>query len=487
MKAAVYARVSAMPGNAVKDSVPQQAAEGVATVERMGWTPVAEPFIDHSMSAWDGGSKGRGRPKDRPAWNTILELARAGEVEVVVARHVDRLLRNPQARADVRTAGLQVADHSGNIMSDFALGIMAEVATFESDVRSERQLAGEDRRLEAGKPPRGGHRHFGYHGGDPDKCGCGDPDACVRHGRREDEAAVLLEVAERWLAGEPMRALARDLQERGVPTVRGGQWTRTGLRKTLLSPRLAGIRIHRRDDVERAFELKDWDAIFSRELHARLVQASPKRVGRAPERYLLTGLIYCGNCGPEHRLNGKQHGPDRRRYACLKCNRNGISAGPVDDAVWNAALGRSWHADRTHERRIRGRLERAESELREAAARAAEIDVLFSEGKLDHPRWAEMSDRVRSRVRQFEGDVTRLREAAAKATNQWESLTALAGEYRDAPAERRRYILQGAITRIVLAPNEGRAGGRVNLSRLLIEWADGETTRGDELPAVRAS
>jgi hypothetical protein len=50
---------------------------------------------------------------------------------------------------------------------------------------------------------------------------------------------------------------------------------------------------------------------------------------------------------------------------------------------------------------------------------------------------------------------------------------ALASEYRDAPPDRRRVVLEGVVRRIVLAPTKSRAGGRVDLGRLRIEWVDG--------------
>jgi site-specific DNA recombinase len=413
MRVVLYARKS----NPDERNVDHQLDVLRTAAERDG-REIAAEFKDDGKSAFrlDG---------TRPGYDAMVRRATAGDVDLVMVVDLDRLARrNNAGLVELDRAGVRVGDGTGRLYSVLELYMKLGVAYEESDVKSKRQLRAEDRRVADGKPPRGGHRAFGYHGGDPARCGCGEPDgACVRHAVREDEAAVLREVAGRWLGGESLHALARELEAHGVPTVRGGPRTRTGLRKVLLSPRLAGLRTHTRDGVTRTVP-GAWEPVFDRALHARLVAASP-RGRRAPQRYLLTGLIYCGRCAaegvPDQRLNGKLHAAGRRRYTCLRCNRNGISADPVDDAVWNGALGRSWHADRTHQERAEERLKHAEGALRDARTRTADIDNAFADGSVSHARWAAMTDRLATRVRQLEEDVTRRREEAGRARNEWES------------------------------------------------------------------
>ena len=338
MRAVLYARKSTPD----ERNVAHQHVILRETCEREGWEVVAE-FTDDGKSGWKPDAK-------RPGFDAAVSRTMQGDVDLFVITEVDRLTRiNSHGLVALEyTNRVVIADSEGRRLRWSEVYDKVGKAREESDVKSRRQLRAIEREVDDGRPPRGGYRHFGYHSGNPDTCGCGDEVACIRHAVREDEADILREVAERWLAGEPMRALARDLQERGVPTVRGGAWSRTGLRKTLMSPRLAGIRVHRRGDDVRTVRLRDWTPVFSDELHGRLVAADSTSANRrAPERYLLTGLLRCGGCGSN--LNGKLHAENRRRYTCLQCHRNGIGADPVDAAVWNAALGRSWHADRLDE------------------------------------------------------------------------------------------------------------------------------------------
>ena len=62
---------------------------------------------------------------------------------------------------------------------------------------------------------------------------------------REDEAAEIRRLAHAVICGQSLRSLALELNERGVPTVKGKRWASSHLRSMLLRPRLAGLRQHR--------------------------------------------------------------------------------------------------------------------------------------------------------------------------------------------------------------------------------------------------
>jgi hypothetical protein len=59
------------------------------------------------------------------------------------------------------------------------------------------------------------------------------------------EAPVVGEVFARLDAGEPLFAVAVDLERRGVPTKRGGPWTVTTLRRIVTNPAVSGDVVHR--------------------------------------------------------------------------------------------------------------------------------------------------------------------------------------------------------------------------------------------------
>ncbi|MGH2162488.1 recombinase family protein, partial [Enterococcus faecalis] len=61
---------------------------------------------------------------------------------------------------------------------------------------------------------------------------------------RPDEAKVLQEMAERFVAGESLRSLCTDLDSRGIRSVKGSPWQTHSLRYVLANPRVAGLRAH---------------------------------------------------------------------------------------------------------------------------------------------------------------------------------------------------------------------------------------------------
>ena len=65
---------------------------------------------------------------------------------------------------------------------------------------------------------------------------------------REDEALVIREATTSILASRSLAAVARELNERGLPTSTGRRWTYARLRDVLIRPRNAGLLNHGRYD-----------------------------------------------------------------------------------------------------------------------------------------------------------------------------------------------------------------------------------------------
>ena len=84
--AAIYARISSDPeGDHL--GVSRQIADCVTYAAHRGW-PVYDTYVDDDRSAWSG--------KARPAYRRVLDAICAGEIDVVVIWHADRLHRHPR-------------------------------------------------------------------------------------------------------------------------------------------------------------------------------------------------------------------------------------------------------------------------------------------------------------------------------------------------------------------------------------------------------
>ena len=282
MDAAVYCRIS----HVLDDStigVDRQEADGRRLVEQRGWA-LAALHVDNNTSAWK-------RNRKRPGWDSLLDDIRERRVDVVVVAHPDRLIRQPRDLEDLldlaRDTGVQLVSAGGNRdLSNpddvFILRIEVAHACRSSDDTSRRVARGHLAAAEAGKPG-GGTGRFRPYGYTTDQLHV-----------VPEEAEVIRSCARRILDGTPWGEVVADLNARQVPTVGGGPWSRTSLRKTLTSPRTAGLRSHRGQITGPAA----WPAILSPAerdlLCGRLGALLPQHTNR--RKYLLSGLARC-ECG----------------------------------------------------------------------------------------------------------------------------------------------------------------------------------------------
>jgi DNA invertase Pin-like site-specific DNA recombinase len=88
---------------------------------------------------------------------------------------------------------------------------MAAFAEFESDVRSDYARANRAHFTRLGRP-HGGPPPYGYRHDQNSK-------SFRRHSK---EASIVLEIYERFVAGQSSTSIARDLHRRGIPTTQGG-------------------------------------------------------------------------------------------------------------------------------------------------------------------------------------------------------------------------------------------------------------------------
>jgi DNA invertase Pin-like site-specific DNA recombinase len=164
-----------------------------------------------------------GKRSDRPALEKALAAARVHQVPLVVAK-VDRLTRSVaflsrllEAGVDVRFADLPMIEGA---TGKFLLQQMAAVAELEAGMISARTKAA----LAAAK--RRGVRLGGDHGARL-TAKARAAGRAVLHERAHKRALDLMPVIEELRAAGAVssRAIAAALNERGIPTARGGEWS----------------------------------------------------------------------------------------------------------------------------------------------------------------------------------------------------------------------------------------------------------------------
>lgn len=311
MRAALYLRQS-------KDSagtglaVDRQRVDCERLAAERGWTIVAI-YTDNDLSASNG--------QRRPGYENLLALIDAGSVDVVVAWHIDRLMRRLSDLESLivrcEKASVRVSTVSGDLDLSTDAGrlvgrILSSVAQGEVERKSTRQKRAALQAAESGQAPS--RRAFGF-------TNAGEHDPV--------EAPALVELYDRVLAGMTLVAATKWLNAGGHRTTSSRQWDRSSVRKMLLNPRNAGLRAHRGTVVATG----TWTPIVTEEVWRATGDKITDPVRRHPanaRRWLGGGLYLC-HCGSRVHVSYSQH--KRRVYQCQKSAHLSRSAEPIDELI----------------------------------------------------------------------------------------------------------------------------------------------------------
>lgn len=274
-------------------------------IRQRGW---AEVGVAQDLDV----SAGKTTPFTRPQLGEWL-TNRAGEYDVIVVYRMDRLVRRLLDLADVirwcQQNNVKLVSATESFLDltapfgDIIALLVAKVAEMELAAISERNTSAARHNLRAGKY-RGGIPPWGYV---PEQI-----DGDWRFVIDPAQAEVIHEVVKRVLAGEPMRAIAAYLNDRGIPSPRdtfathqgraakGSQWHSGGLKRALSSPALLGYTTTlngplRADDGS---PLTRAEPILTKETFDRLqVELADRENRKEPTKRtnsLLLQVIFCG-------------------------------------------------------------------------------------------------------------------------------------------------------------------------------------------------
>jgi DNA invertase Pin-like site-specific DNA recombinase len=285
-RAAKYKRISAdREGREL--GVGRQDEDLDALAERLGVLVVAD-YEDNDISA-----STRSR-KLRPDYDRMLRDARAGVFEVILAYTSGRLTRRPREHEDL----IELAERHG-VQFVYVRSPSFDLTTAQGR-RIARTLAAQDageaeeiservQRAVRQRAERGEH-----HGG------------LVPFGQdTEEHAEWIREAVRRLLAGETLYGICTDWNKQGRRTRKGCKWRTINLRRAVLKPGIVGLReyegTHYPAPWPAIVELDDWESVAS-------VLTDPARTPKrgAPNKYILSGLVFCARCGG--RLNSSAKG-----------------------------------------------------------------------------------------------------------------------------------------------------------------------------------
>lgn len=396
-------------------------------------------FSDN-LSAWD--------PEVfREDWETMLAGVASGQFAGVVAWVPDRFTRQPEQMEALfkacKRGNAQLHTTQTGLIGDskVLIRIQAAMAAEYSDQMSVKIGRRHQTLAEEGKFP-GGRRRYGFEPG--------------MRGIREEEAAVIRELAGRIIGGESLASLARDLTERGIPTAEGGKWTGSNLGLMLKRPHLAKQRTHRG-----VTSPATWDApaILDDTTYANLVHvlSNPDRrvnKGSNAAKYLLSGIAVCDECGAVLRGSKRTRRGDVA-YVCSTGRHCHRTIEYVDRVVTDQIVERLSRVDAS------GALvpDEGQSELdalmMEQTALSVKLDDLTERnltGGISDAQLERSSRAVEKRQKQIAERISELRATVAVPKATLRGMTGPDPEvmFRDVPIGRQRAIVRLLCSRVAL-------------------------------------
>jgi site-specific DNA recombinase len=357
MRVSIYARYSSDLQR--EASIEDQVLVCTERLVREKWT-LAATYTDRGIS---------GASHLRPGYQKLLEGARNGEFDIVLAEALDRISRDQEHVASffklMSFAGIRIVTLAEGDISELHVGLKGTMnALFLKDLanKTRRGLRG---RVERGRS--GGGLCYGYRTIEDGE----------RGGREihQAEAAVVRRIFADFAAGKSPRRIATELNGGGIPgpggrpwgdtTIRGHALRGTGvLRNELYVGRLVWNRLRYTKDpatgrrVSRINPREDWvyrDVPELRVLDDNLWNCVQTRLGairnsdsitkaratkfwtRRRPQHLLTGKAVCGICGGPAAPIGKDYiacSAARRQGTCT--NRTSIRRGEIEQWIVDA-------------------------------------------------------------------------------------------------------------------------------------------------------
>lgn len=487
--AAIYARLSPRPDGSY---------EGVDAQVKLGrdycasaWPDLpVEVFADRGISAANG--------DHRPEYERLREWLADGRIARVWTVEQTRLQRNEIAwftlAAELDAAGItEVHTNRDGIVRvrDDVAGIKAVLAAGEVRRIRQRINDGLAAKVAAGIPPGGGIR-FGYRNVVRKIDGAPTKTLVIVPG----EAEIIRFAAQKVLDGWGLNAILAEVQPRiatlrasGVEGTLRGKLGSNSIRSWLVSPTVAGHRVHQgriaaRGNWEPILDEDTWQAVKAKLAQPRRVRRadggeadiSAKFFGHSSARkYLITGgIAVCGVCGAHLSGNSKRIGGRLVPYLeCRKTNggRNcvGILLEPseevVVDLLWEKlgdgafldAVMADDHAERRAEITAKlGRLDNRRNELAET----------WATGELTPTEWATARRALAEHEQALRAELTAIPAVALTP----DMVTAARESWPEMTLDERREFMRQFIDRVSIRRGvRGRRG--IDPSRIAVTWA----------------
>ena len=421
--AVLYCRVSTRQQAEEGTSLESQRDACLKDAEEKGYSVPEEYVLLEDVS---------GANFDRPLLTRARGLVRSGQAKALICYSTDRLARNPIHIAIVaeecQKAGAELlfltepldTSPEGQLIQ-YVKGYAAQL---EREKIKDRAIRGQRARAERGKLPHGdgGLGIFGYRY---------NPETGLRD-VYEPEAQTVRDIY-RWLVEEglTLRAIMKRLHQLGIPTRHNApRWQESTLSRMIRYSLYKGVTYRFGGTI---LVPNGTPALVSEELW----EAAQQRLRRNSElsrrnthhQYLLSGFIWCGECG--RRIRAHYEGRrDVRYYECSgrdyrhyypgnPCSLRAIRSDGAEEAVWERVVEVLQHPElvlaeleRLSQEgsysAIEERLAENQARLKSLRGRERRLIVQFEYAEIDEPYLRTRMAAVKAQQRELEAERARL-------------------------------------------------------------------------------
>lgn len=343
LRVAAYCRVSTDKDDQTNSLISQRKYFADYITHHEDWTLI-DVYYDEGISGT--------QTKKRTGFNTMIEDAMRGEIDLILTKEVCRFARNTvdtlSYTRKLKDNGVGVIFTIDNIDTrdsdgELRLTIMASIAQEESRKTSERVKWGQKRRMEQGIVF--GRDLIGY---------------TVRNGEltiNDEEVPIVRAIFHKYTnEGKGTHVIARELSEEGLRPKRVKLWSATVILRALRNEKYVGdlcqkktftpnylthAKKYNRGNEEMVYLKDHHEPIIDRDLWNRtqeeLLRRTPTEEMKAKHSkcYWCSGKLYCGMCGQRYvrRTKELKNGTTYKAWRCYAAANHGTSKVSDDGEV----------------------------------------------------------------------------------------------------------------------------------------------------------
>lgn len=331
LRVAAYCRVSTKEEDQLNSYEAQKNYYIDKIMENKAWT-LADIFADEGITGTSA--------KKRADFMRMMKWCKQGKIDLILTKSVSRFARNTVDCLNyvrmLKAQGIAVYFEKENINSmdestELMLTMMGAFAQAESESISGNIQAGKRYAMQRGEATINYHNLYAYEKGPG-----GKPQIIP------EQAEIVREIYQKYLRGDSLNMIRKDLEERHIPNARGGAtWTHSAVRGILSNEKYAGDvlmqKTFRQDCIshkairntgqrpmylvqnnhEAIIDRKTYDAVQTElarrnALKGNTQKSTPSGRSCYTPKYALSDRVICGECGTLYRRctwvnRGKKH------------------------------------------------------------------------------------------------------------------------------------------------------------------------------------